>query len=896
MPFFMHPILLLLVVPAWFVWRRFANARGIGGVIRFALLVILVVIVAEPVIDAPESGSTVVLVVDRSRSMPATAKQLENSLRQQAPAEQRESEQFAVVGFGARAVVEQSPGRPPLTNVPDVGRDESNLHAAVAAALELVPTGGRGRLLLLSDGLADDSLAEPLAAQLRQRGVRVDFLQPPQHRPHETRDVELRSVRAPTRVAAGEDITFELELVASDPSPRTLQADRDGALVSVKQVELNEGLNHLVWTDRSDHAGVFEYSFQIAAAGDASPGNNTWATWVEVRGDPAVLVLDAAGGDTPIVELLRRADLAVDVIAADKADLAIEKLSAYHACVLENVPAPSSGSARAKVLVDFVEQLGGGLMVTGGDRSFGAGGYRFSPIEPLLPVSLRTLGASERPAHALVVLADPHAWDSSGLESEPKVTPLQHALLSLAQELDPTDRMGIVTPRTPDPVVFPLSNVTRSNELRDTVQQLGLSNDPSAFPLALSAAWEMLRRAQQPGKHLVLMVTADQLATWPPPAFNPFALKPIDGATISILTWGQPSTRTQVAATGQAAGWAASRFLATNDSAQLAPILKADWELATGGSFVSRPTAIAISPTLPADDASRIATPLPTLAGFHAASVRNRARATLVAKDAAGQPLVARWARGPGRVSAALFPFAPTPQATPEWDHLGAALLEQIRWVGRIREATNSAVPIAIERVDRAVTVRLPANDVDSLRTNATAPLELRVVQPAGGPLNSAVLFRRDGSEYVAHFALNQTGTYFAVVQQDGELIARTPPITLPRSTEFLRPESAADGLVVLNRLAQASDGAEHSRGAPVFDESAGGHRSLVPIAAILAAVLLAFDVTDRRFQFTGNFDRRLHQIAARRRQRRAAEERLPEPTSDPFDQAKEKLRQRLKR
>lgn len=892
MPFFTHPTLLLLAVPVWFAWRRFGGARGSRSAIRLCLLAVLLLIVAGPVCDAPERGSTVVLVIDRSRSMPVTTKQFESHLRQQAAAEQREADQLAVVGFGARAVVEQSPGRPPLTNLPDVDKDESNLHAAVAAALDLVPVGQRGRLLVLSDGLADDSLTESLAAQLRRRGVRVDYLQFPLNAPHETTDVELRSVRGPTQVELGAVIAFDLEIVASDATQRTLQVSRDGALLSAKPLDLTEGPNQLTWSERLDRTGVFKYSFQVDVPGDPSPGNNTWDTWVEVRGKPAVLVLNATGDETPLVEMLRRSGVAVDTIQADKADLSLEKLSGFRACVLENVPAPESGSTNAKVLLRFVEQLGGGLIITGGDRSFGAGGYRFSPLEPLLPVTLRSLSVSERPAQALVVLVEPNAWEAAVYDPDLKVTPLQQALLTLAQELDPADRMGVVTPRNPDPVALPLSTVTRKKDLRDAVMQLGLSNDPSAFPKALTAAWDMLSRAPQLGKHLVLLISTDQLAAWPPRAIDPLVSNPISGATVSVVTWGKPDVTPRMMWPNQ---WTGLRVFSTNDTAQLAPILRNDWELTTGSSFIGRPTAVEISTTLPAAEASLIPKSLPTIPGFHTATLRDRATASLVAKDAPGQPLLARRSHGPGRVCTALFPFESPPNDTPEWDNLASVLVEQIRWVGRIQDTTPQ-VPVHVERADRTVTVRLPVRLSDSSVAQRNGPFELHITALDGKPVEKPAIFRRVESEHVAEFRLNRTGTYFVVVQRDGDLIARCPPIALPRSTEFLRSATPADGRAVLNRLAQASGGGEYTRGTPMFDEPIRAHRSLVPVFACLAALLLVLDVADRSYRFTEQLDLRVRQLAARRRQRMAAEDQAPQPASDPFEKAKEKLRQRLKR
>jgi hypothetical protein len=298
---------------------------------------------------------------------------------------------------------------------------------------------------------------------------------------------------------------------------------------------------------------------------------------------------------------------------------------------------------------------------------------------------------------------------------------------------------------------------------------------------------------------------------------------------------------------------------------------------------------------MPAAEAAQIPKPLPVITGFHTATLRDRAAAILVAQDAPGQPLVARWVHGPGRVSTALFAIEPSPNESPEWENLGSVLVDQIRWLGRIRNATAS-IAAQVERAERTATVRLPVSVADLSVADRTGPFELHITGPDGQRIEKPAMFRREGSEHVAEFELNRTGTYFAVVQRDGELIARCPPIALPRSTEFLNSLTPADGRVVLGRLAQVSGGGEYSRGAPVFDEPVRATRSLVPVFACLAAILLVLDVADRRYRIAEWIDLNLQQLATRKRQTTAVDEQAPHPKSDPFEQAKERLRQRLKR
>jgi hypothetical protein len=70
----------------------------------------------------------------------------------------------------------------------------------------------------------------------------------------------------------------------------------------------------------------------------------------------------------------------------------------YDAYIIGDVPASAFGAANAKLLADRIRD-GAGLMMLGGPRSFGPGGWASTPIGPLLPVEMEP--GSVDPANAL---------------------------------------------------------------------------------------------------------------------------------------------------------------------------------------------------------------------------------------------------------------------------------------------------------------------------------------------------------------------------------------------------------------------------------------------------------------------------------------------------------------
>ncbi len=891
---FTHPSLLLLAIPAWFAYRRLApgDERGLRRVGRCILLGTLIVMAAGPIKEATPTGSTVILVIDRSRSMPAMTKQFASELVLRASAEQRPGDKFGVVGFAETAIVEQypDPNRPRQTPAANWDQDQSNLHTAIATALDLIPAGEVGRVIVVSDGLADDALADALRDRLQARGVRVDFQQFPHAATSPTTDVAINSVIGPVEAARNADIPFRVEIVANEPAKVSLQVSRDGVLIAKKELNLAAGTNEITWSNRVESSGVVRYSFHVAdLSSDLAPGNNSWDHWLRVQGDPTVLVLNAGGLETPLVRAIRAGGVFVETAAADKAELLLEKLSAHQACVLENVPVQGTGSVNAQVLTQYVEQLGGGLIVTGGNQSYSSGGYRESSLALHLPVLLRSLGSTERPPCALVVLVEPTAWQWEALDDPDKLSPMQQAIVSLSQELDPADRIGVVTPRTPDPVVLPLTVPSKIKDVRDAVAGLGLSSDPTEFPRALSAAWDLLARSAQPGKHLMLLINTDQLARWPAPQLDPIVNRPINGGTVTIVTWGSTDVATQAMWQGRLP----HRIVATSDANQLGTLLRQDWETTIGGSFVNRPT-VAIPAGSQQNQPAGSARSIPVIPGFHAATLREGASAPLIARDSPTQPLVAHWDRKLGRITTVLFPFAP-PDDPSTWDSLTAAIVAEVRWAARLDEPRPS-IPIAIERIGRIARVTISAGELGLPTSAKQGPFELVVAGREGNTTGEPARFQPMGDKWLAEFKLDRARCYLPVVQSDGRLVVHCPPIGLPRSPEYLNPASAADGRAVLERLAQAAGGSEWVHGAPFFDDPGTIYRSLVPALAWFAALLLLCDVADRRYRFAEVADLYWHQSWTRRLKKPTSEISPAKESADVFELAKERLRQRLKR
>ena len=73
-----------------------------------------------------------------------------------------------------------------------------------------------------------------------------------------------------------------------------------------------------------------------------------------------------------------------------------EELFAYRGLMLGSVEAGAFTGDQLRMIGEFVERRGGGLLVLGGPRSFAEGGYAGTPVADALPVVTRAAGAGRR--------------------------------------------------------------------------------------------------------------------------------------------------------------------------------------------------------------------------------------------------------------------------------------------------------------------------------------------------------------------------------------------------------------------------------------------------------------------------------------------------------------------
>ena len=294
------------------------------------------------------------------------------------------------------------------------GGSQSRLGAALSGVrqeLAGLPVAG---LVMVSDGAdtADAALGDAILGLKAERlpvftvGVGNETL---------SKDIQVGRVVTPKTALKGTTLMVDVVLSQSgfDGQKVTLDVEDEGTLVSTQQVALPDAGAPASVAVRFtvNEAGPRVLRFRVSPQpGELVTENNAREALIDVR-DRKEKILYFEGeprfeykfirraipeGDNLIVtSLIRTADNKYMRQGVDGPDELVaafpktrEELFAYRSIVIGSLEAAALTGDQLRMIAEFVDRRGGGLLMLGGPRAFAEGGYAGTPIADVLPVVL----------------------------------------------------------------------------------------------------------------------------------------------------------------------------------------------------------------------------------------------------------------------------------------------------------------------------------------------------------------------------------------------------------------------------------------------------------------------------------------------------------------------------
>ena len=730
-------------------------------------------------------------------------------------------------------------------------RSATDIASALSSAAGFFRPGYVPSMVLLSDGNATRGDARSVAERL---GIPISTVTLPAPK---APAVQLAALELPPTARRGEPFHAEVIVRSNRVTEGTIALYRGDFRVLEETKPLAVGENRFTFSLTAGSTRRENFTATIRSADDTGSKNHSVSKMLLIDGNPRLLLIaDEEHSPKELADALRAQEIDVEIRPSAGLPETLDALTPFDAVALCNIPATAFSPRQTENLLRYVHDFGGGLLVLGGDRAFGLGGYEDSPLEEALAVRSRFEREREKPSLALCLTLD----RSASMAGE-KMAMAKAAAQSAAELLTARDFLAVVTFDHEAQAVVPMQSAGSAAMIRSEISAVDSAGGTSFAP-ALRVAAEQLDRVSAKFKHLILLTDGYS----EPGAFEELAQRiAASGATLSTVGVGAADH----ALLEELATLGGGRHYRCDDPASIPQIFTRETMLASKSALCEEPFRARQSASF--DPLSGI--PIesaPQLLGFVRTGVQPKAQTVLTTDD--GAPLLA-WRRYGLGVSLAF-----TSDAANRWSAEWLAWPEFSRfWAQTARFAFPPSLAqnaeITWETHDGRTVLTLDAlTDYGALNTKGANGAKI-AMGARGGFLNATdaqpldvrlTILRPDGTEEektleqsapgrftttidTAPFDTATSGAYYlriTVRSNDQTLMEAARVLTVGASEEERVAEPNRDGL---RELAEVTGGVFEPKPETVFldapNRSARTRTPLWPYGAIAAVLLCVLDL-----------------------------------------------------
>ena len=816
--------LLLVLIGEFLLARRAVGVARrqwrLAMITRALIATALIAALLTPVVRRPANRTATVFLLDSSASLGPAGRTAALEWVREAMKSRQSDDLAAVVAFGAEARLDRLLEPISQVDAPQVLIDPgaTSLESAIRLGDAVLPEDARRRLILVSDGretVGDGALE---AARLTERGTPLDV-----HTVDITAgdDAAISSIDVPRLTRIGESVTVKATVEATKEGSAQVVLRRNGEQVAEQVVDLVPGSNEVSFTDvpGGEAGAIIRYQVGVRQGGDSRPENDLAFAAVPVDGPAKVLIVEGTTGEgTALNNALRAGGIATNIISSTEFP-DVQELVTYSGIVMVDVDARELSGQQFQALETAVRDLGRGLVTVGGNRSYGVGGYRGSPLEDLLPVVSEILDPKRRKTVAEVLSIDvsgsmgnchcDEGENAAGrLGGGVNKTDISRAAAARAVEaLSESDQIGILAWNSSSKWVVDLQQLPSSEVVEEGLRKLR-PNGSTNLGDSLDEAAIALRNNRAGLKHIILFTDGftapnviDAVADQAGELFDN------DGITVSVIATGEGAAPSLEVIADKGHG----RYYPGRDLQQVPQIIAEEAVIASRdfineGSFLPSITALT-----PVTEPMSVA---PDLLGFVATTSKGTATTAMrIGPDQ--DPLLATWQAGLGTVTSWTSDASDWAANWSTWDgyvDFWARLVKQTFPAGDSAGAAQAKLSAGMLTI--------------SVKGDGTFPDGSQAVANVAGPDGQRIevpLERSSGDEFTGSVPAPRSGSYAVGVNVTGAgsgdtILAASTLASESYPAEYLPgPADAA----TMSRLSTLTNGRGEIQPAQAFD--AGG-------------------------------------------------------------------------
>jgi Ca-activated chloride channel family protein len=846
-----HParLLCLLALPVllYFFYRSLVDfpkwQTRLSLALRSLIVVLLVLAIAGLTLLRPTREKFVIFAVDESTSIGADSKKKADDFLA-AALKDAPAGRFAILPFSSepgKLVGTKNLSPPPkdasaLANNhspnPSGETKSTNLEAAIESAAASIPTGYVPSIVMLTDG--NQTAGDALRAALRSRAPISTIPLATRSEP----EVQVSSVKLPAQVRQGEPFFVEVVVDSNHDDEGVIQVFRGPHQVVSEKRPLKKGENRFRFQQTVTSERLAEYSVRVSGLkSDTLIDNNADEGLVFASGKPRVLIVDS---DPKLIRELAAAleqeDIQVDVRPPTGMPETLADIQNYEMLILSNVPATALTQRQMEVARTYVQDLGGGFAMLGGEQSFGLGGYYKSVLEDILPVRSDFEKEKEKPSLAMALVID-----KSGSMSGDKIEMAKSAARSAVELLGNSDHVGVIAFDGDTFTIAEMQSAANKEQISGEIARIDASGGTTMYP-AMEQAYEALKSTPAKIKHMIVLT--DGVSS--PGDFvgiaNQMSSEKITCSTVAVGTDCDTDLLEEIAREGQ------GRYYLAEDPASIPQIFAKETVTASKSAIDEQPfipQVIRSTHTFSDIDLNSA----PFLLGY--VMTRPKPTCEVILATEKGDPLLVWWRYGLGMTVAftsdAKSRWAAEWLSWPGYSKFWAQLVRQC-----MRKSDAKGVAVDIAHHAGKATISLDAIDPSGRFTNQ-ADTEMTIIDPQLGAKKLPLRQTAPG-RYVAEFETPSSGSYHLELtqKQAGQTLFQQSRGLSVGYNEELRLKPTNDEL--LKQIAAGSGGKFDIQPQDVFaadNRSVSRPTPLWPYLALAALILLVFDVALRRIDLT---------------------------------------------
>lgn len=827
-------LLVLLAPIGWGFYRSLSDfprrQRLFSLGIRTTIVVLLILALAGLALVRPTSDMFVVFAIDKSLSVDEKAGEKVDAFLTEASAAARESDTLAYLSLAERPSAISSE-RDAISEIEAERQRGTDLSAAIETAAATIPPGRAPHVVLLTDGrqTRGDALRAAATSDTPISVVPLPVRSDP--------EVQVAEATAPAEVRQGEPFYVEVVISSNHEDQGYIDVYRGDILVSeqAEPIKIKSGENRFRFRQSIEGESQTDYAIRARGFNDTLLDNNSASAVVFASGKPSVLVVDSEVGETNHFRwALEEQDISVQVRPVEGVPRSLAELQKFDCLVLSNVPATAMSLRQMDIIRTYVEDLGGGLVMTGGDQAFGLGGYYKTTLEEILPVRSNFEKEKEKPSLAMVLVID-----KSGSMGGEKIELAKDAAKGAAELLGPKDQLGVIAFDGSSYWVSELHSASDKGYIIDRISTIEASGGTSIYP-ALVDAYDALATATAKLKHVILLTDGHST----PGDFEGVAAEMTAARiTLSGVAVGQEADQDLLEQLAQTGG---GRFYMCDDPTSVPQIFAKETVEASKSAINELPfVPLLVRPTQVLSGIDLDAAPF--LLGY--VMTRPKPTSEFILASEAGDPVLVWWRYGLGMTVA--FTSDAKSQWASEWltwPDFGRFWSQVIRHAMRKSDSKG----VFVDVVRDADSARVVVDSVDPAgRYINEAATGMTLVRPGLGK-EKLTLAQTAPGRYEATFPTADSGAYHLELsqRQNGQLTFRQTRGLVVGYPDELRLGQPNEEL--MQRIAEVSGGLYDPTPKQLFDREGLQAKQVLRLWQYLLAaslVLLVGDVMLKRIE-----------------------------------------------